>query len=178
MSELKARLERLALTKMEHMRLVFNGFTLTATNSLADYDIQGGDSLYLYTVKDPNETTVVCCTTDELTHTKQIDRGCGSGCGTCSGFCCGAPVVGAGGGVCAPQCCASTRHQVPPHICGAPAATAISGCCCPCGRCTVSQTVLAKPYACHIQRCLCGSCVATSVSPINRRCNEAAAHMT
>ncbi|CDJ42159.1 hypothetical protein, conserved [Eimeria tenella] len=56
-SELKARLERLALTKMEHMRLVFNGFTLTATNSLADYDIQGGDSLYLYTVKDPNETT-------------------------------------------------------------------------------------------------------------------------
>ncbi|XP_026192198.1 uncharacterized protein LOC34621058 [Cyclospora cayetanensis] len=85
-AELKRRLELLASTSSERMRLVFNGFTLTATNALAEYDIQGGDSLYLYTVKDPNETTVICCSGEETPHTSAPAAQC---------CCCTSPPHGA-----------------------------------------------------------------------------------
>ncbi|CDJ51966.1 hypothetical protein, conserved [Eimeria brunetti] len=83
--ELQQRLARLAAAKPERMRLVFNGFTLSAANMLSEYDVRAGDSLYLYTLKDANEITVVCCSScssSDAPHAAAApDYGCGCGCG-------------------------------------------------------------------------------------------------
>ncbi|PHJ21145.1 ubiquitin family protein [Cystoisospora suis] len=63
-AELLQRLETLIRDiPVDRMRLVFNGFTLAATSSLASYDITEGDTLYLYTLRDPRAQTAYVCAT-------------------------------------------------------------------------------------------------------------------
>ncbi|EPT25287.1 hypothetical protein TGME49_278780 [Toxoplasma gondii ME49] len=53
-AELLQRLELLVGdVPVDRMRLVFNGFSMATTSSLQSYDVRSGDTLYLYTLRDP-----------------------------------------------------------------------------------------------------------------------------
>lgn len=163
-TELKQRLEDLACSTSDRMRLVFNGFTLAAPNLLSEYDIQGGDSLYLYTLKDSNETTVVCCSSEEGPHAPPPICCC------CTSGLQPPPIP-----VCvsSPGCMLRQRQHSGP-VCGAAAAWGPPPPTCCCNRggsCNVSQALMVRPYSCHVQRCICGACVATSVSPVRGHCS-------
>lgn len=161
------RLEPLVNTPPERMRLVFNGLTLSATSLLSDYDIQGGDSMYLYTLKDPNERTHIVCTEE----------------GPCP---CTVPSVDipcASGGVALPCqisciCPQQHAHIVPCRQTAVHHGRPIHG---PCGEvcskvaggcrsgCISSTGLMLQPCVCHSKRCFCGACVASSYSPLNKK---------
>ncbi|KAL8272043.1 hypothetical protein Esti_004030 [Eimeria stiedai] len=166
-SELKSRLEGPACSSSERMCLVFNGFTLAATNMLSDYEIQGGDSIYLYTLKDPEATTVVCCSSSccNCSTGKPQHKAPPPCCCCCSSSIRPSPAA-------AVTCCSMPQHHThvgaaAPRLCAAGAAAfEAAACCC-------SPDPGGPHYNMHAHRCLCGSCVATTVSPTRVHCNAA-----
>lgn len=54
---------------VDRMRLVFNGFTMSTTSSLRSYDVTPGDTLFLYTLRDPQaQVTFMCAPPAVPTH--------------------------------------------------------------------------------------------------------------
>lgn len=165
--DLIQRLESLVNTPPERMRLVFNGLTLNATSLLSEYDIQGGDSMYLYTLKDPNERTHILCTEE----------------GPCPCTVTPTEVPCASSGVAVPchltQLCPQPHAHLVPcrHTTAYPGGTFHGPCREMCSKaaggcrsgCVSSTGVMLQPCVCHAKRCLCGACVASSYSPLNEK---------
>ncbi|KEP62309.1 UNVERIFIED_CONTAM: hypothetical protein HHA_278780 [Hammondia hammondi] len=70
-AELLQRLELLVGdVPVDRMRLVFNGFSMATTSSLQSYDVRSGDTLFLYTLRDP-QTQVTFTGTPQVLTTPQ-----------------------------------------------------------------------------------------------------------
>eukprot|EP00920_Eleutheroschizon_duboscqi_P016136 GHVT01038122.1.p1 GENE.GHVT01038122.1~~GHVT01038122.1.p1 ORF type:complete len:127 (-),score=3.89 GHVT01038122.1:682-1062(-) len=93
----------------DRQRLVFNGFTLSSSNALSDYDLRAGDTMYLYTLRTPEEPGK-----SGVSETMaNVPPGDGSMCTRCN--CCGsmqnpAPCP------CPTRACNCTR-SAPMHVC-------------------------------------------------------------